>query len=224
MGWMPTAIDLSSWNSLWTVEKIKSSNYHPSLKETLFEFNFGYIISALLSICFLSMGAFLLFGTDNNISKESHLFANQVINLYTNIFGQWSYIIIASSTFSIMFGTCIAVFDGYGRALKRTLELLFPNLTRNYKLYNLNIIILIVGSFLIIWKYESTGDFGVLVNFATAISFIVAPIIAIFNYVIVKSHLEKPFQPSSWLEYLSILGIIFLILFSILFLFQKYLM
>ena len=224
MGWMPTAIDLSSWNSLWTVEKIKSSNYHPSLKETLFEFNFGYIISALLSICFLSMGAFLLFGTDNNISKESHLFANQVINLYTNIFGQWSYIIIASSTFSIMFGTCIAVFDGYGRALKRILELLFPNHTRKYKLYNLNIIILIVGSFLIIWKYESTGDFGVLVNFATAISFIVAPIIAIFNYLIVKSHLEKPFQPSKWLEYLSILGIIFLILFSILFLFQKYLM
>ena len=223
MGWMPTAIDLSSWNSLWTVEKIKSSNYHPSLKETLFEFNFGYIISALLSICFLSMGAFLIFGTDKTISKESHLFANQVINLYTNIFGQWSYIIIASSTFSIMFGTCIAVFDGYGRALKRTLELLFPNLTRNYKLYNLNIIILIVGSFLIIWKYESTGDFGVLVNFATAISFMVAPIIAIFNYLIVKSHLEKPFQPSKWLEYLSILGIIFLILFSILFLFQKYL-
>ena len=223
MGWMPTAIDLSSWNSLWTVEKIKSSNYHPSLKETLFEFNFGYIISALLSICFLSMGAFLLFGTDKTISKESHLFANQVINLYTNVFGQWSYIIIASSTFSIMFGTCIAVFDGYGRALKRTLELLFPNLTRNFKLYNLNIIILIVGSFLIIWKYESAGDFGVLVNFATAISFIVAPIIAIFNYVIVKSHLEKPFQPPRWLEYLSILGIIFLILFSILFLSKKYL-
>ena len=223
MGWMPTAIDLSSWNSIWTVEKIRSSNYHPSLNETLFEFNFGYIISALLSICFLSMGAFLLFGTDNNISKESHLFANQVINLYTNVFGKWSYIIIASSTFSIMFGTCIAVFDGYGRALKRTLELLFPNLIRNCKLYNLNIIILIVGSFLIIWKYESTGDFGVLVNFATAISFIVAPIIAIFNYLIVKSHLEKPFQPSKWLEYLSILGIIFLILFSILFLFQKYL-
>ena len=223
MGWMPTAIDLSSWNSLWTVEKIKSSNYHPSLKETLFEFNFGYIISALLSICFLTMGAFLLFGTENTISNQSHLFANQVINLYTDVFGQWSYIIIASSTFSIMFGTCIAVFDGYGRALKRTLELLSPSFISNNKLYNFNIIILIVGSFLIIWKYESSGDFSVLVNFATALSFIVAPIIAIFNYVIVKSQLEESFQPPKWLEYLAILGIIFLILFSILFLFQKYL-
>ena len=169
------------------------------------------------------MGAFLIFGTENTISNQSHLFANQVINLYAEVFGQWSYIIIASSTFSIMFGTCIAVFDGYGRALKRTSELLFPSFTSNYKLHNFNIIFLIIGSFLIIWKYESSGDFSVLVNFATALSFIVAPIIAIFNYVIVKNQLEKPFQPPKWLEYLSILGIIFLILFSILFLFQKYL-
>ena len=223
MGWMPTAIDLSSWNSLWTVEKIKSSNYHPSLKETLFEFNFGYIISALLSFCFLTMGAFLLFGSQNTISNQSHLFANQVIALYTNVFGQWSYIIIASSTFSIMFGTCIAVFDGYGRALKRTLELLFPALTSNYRLYNFNILILIIGSFLIIWKYENSGNFSVLVNFATALSFIVAPIIAIFNYVIIKKQLKDQFQPPKWLEYLSILGIIFLMLFSMFFLFQKFL-
>ena len=122
-----------------------------------------------------------------------------------------------------MFGTCIAVFDGYGRALKRTLELLSPSFISNNKLYNFNIIILIVGSFLIIWKYESSCDFSILINFATALSFIVAPIIAIFNYVIVKNQLEEPFKPPKWLEYLAILGIIFLILFSILFLFQKYL-
>ena len=118
MGWMPTAIDLSSWNSLWTLEKIKNTNYHPTLKETLFEFNFGYFISAFLSICFMTMGAFLIYGTNITMPSASHLFANQVVNLYTKVFGDWSYIIIASSTFSIMFGTCIAVFDGYGRALK----------------------------------------------------------------------------------------------------------
>ena len=69
MGWMPTAIDLSSWNSLWTVEKIKSSNYHPSLKETLFEFNFGYIIPFIINL-FFNYGAFLLFGTENTISSK----------------------------------------------------------------------------------------------------------------------------------------------------------
>ena len=47
MGWMPTAVDLSTWNSLWTLERIKQTRYHPPLKETLFDFNFGYLVSAL---------------------------------------------------------------------------------------------------------------------------------------------------------------------------------
>ena len=41
MGWMPTAVDLSSWNSLWVLEKIKLTKYRPLLSQTLFEFNIG---------------------------------------------------------------------------------------------------------------------------------------------------------------------------------------
>ena len=46
MGWMPTAVDLSSWNSLWTIERMKQTGYQPTLKETLFDFNFGCITCA----------------------------------------------------------------------------------------------------------------------------------------------------------------------------------
>ena len=223
MGWMPTAVDLSSWNSLWTVEKIKISKYHPTMKETLFEFNFGYIISGLLSICFVTLGAFLIFGTGELLEKSSSLFAHQIVELYTRIFGDWSYIIIASSTFSIMFGTCIAVFDGYVRAIKRTTELLFPkvSLVKNY--YRITILILITGTFIILYGFEKNGDFVILVNYATSISFIIAPIIAIFNHKVVKYHLEEKFQPPKWINFLSISGIIFLIIFSILYLFKYYL-
>ena len=223
MGWMPTAVDLSSWNSLWTVEKIKISKYHPTMKETLFEFNFGYIISGLLSICFVTLGAFLIFGTGELLEKSSSLFAHQIVELYTRIFGDWSYIIIASSTFSIMFGTCIAVFDGYVRAIKRTTELLFPkvSLVKNY--YRITILILITGTFIILYGFEKNGDFVILVNYATSISFIIAPIIAIFNHRVVKYHLEEKFQPPKWINFLSISGIIFLIIFSILYLFKYYL-
>ena len=224
MGWMPTAVDLSSWNSLWTVEKIKSSKYHPALKETLFEFNFGYIISGLLSICFITLGAFLIYGTSEVMETSSHLFANQVVNLYTKIFGNWSYIIIASSTFSIMFGTCIAVFDGYGRVLNKTTELLFPNLSIIRNKYAICVLILITGTFLITNEFEKSGDFGILVNFATSISFIIAPIIAVFNFLVVNKYLDKKFIPPKWLNYLAILGVIYLTLFSILYLFKNYLL
>ncbi len=69
MGWMPTAVDLSTWNSLWTVARIKESGYKPTLKETLLDFNIGYIFSAILSICFITMGAYLLYGTGKNNAK-----------------------------------------------------------------------------------------------------------------------------------------------------------
>ncbi len=111
MGWMPTALDLSAWNSLWTIERIKQTGYKPTLKETLFDFNLGYIVSALLSICFVTLGAYMLYGTGIEMPKESDRFAGQVVGLYTEVIGNWSYIIIAAATFSIMFGTCIVVFD-----------------------------------------------------------------------------------------------------------------
>ena len=63
MGWMPTAVDMSSWSSLWTIEKIKTSGYHPALKETLQEFNVGYWVTGVLSLCFVTMGAYLIYGT-----------------------------------------------------------------------------------------------------------------------------------------------------------------
>ena len=38
LGWMPTAIDVSVWHSVWTIAKKKESGYAPSLKESLLDF------------------------------------------------------------------------------------------------------------------------------------------------------------------------------------------
>ena len=62
MGWIPTAVDLSTWNSIWAVEKIKSSGMEKS-EPFLFDFNFGYIITAVLALCFLTLGAFVMYGS-----------------------------------------------------------------------------------------------------------------------------------------------------------------
>ena len=52
MGWMPTAVDMSVWNSIWTIERIKQTKYHPTLKETIFDFNVGYLLTIVMAICF----------------------------------------------------------------------------------------------------------------------------------------------------------------------------
>ena len=218
MGWMPTAVDLSSWNSLWTVERIKQSRYHPKLKETLFDFNFGYIISALLSLCFVTLGAYLVFGTNKVMPDQSSAFANEVISLYTQTIGNWSYFLIAIAAFSIMLGTSFGIFDGYARALKRCIELIFSKTEENStNIYSSSLVILAIGSFFIIFFLGKSLKF--LVDLATTISFLIAPVVAIVNYKLVtsKKYIDARGIPPFWLKTLSWLGILFLSGFSIFF-------
>jgi Mn2+/Fe2+ NRAMP family transporter len=226
MGWMPTALDLSAWNSLWTVERINQTGYHPSLKETLFDFNFGYFVSAILSLCFVTMGAYLIFGTGHIMPDSGSQFANAVVNLYTSTIGEWSYLIIAAAAFSIMFGTCITVFDGYARALERASELILlskieaDTALKNRRMYNLSLIIVGIGSFLIIYFFADS--LKALVDLATTISFLIAPIIAIVNFKLVMGKdIPESHKPKTVMRILSYLGIIFLTGFSLFFLYVK---
>ena len=219
MGWMPTAVDLSSWNSLWTLERIKDSNYKPKLDETIFEFNLGYFVSAILSICFLTLGAYLMYESNSTFSNNSALFANQVIQLYTQSIGSWSYFIISISSFSIMFGTCIAVFDGYARSASESIRLVQNNSIKSIKYYNIIIWSLIIGSIIIIYFFGS--KLKQLVDLATTISFMIAPLVAVANYILVTRDFDKNMQPKKWLRILAILGIIYLIGFGLLFIYIK---
>jgi Mn2+/Fe2+ NRAMP family transporter len=222
MGWMPTALDLSSWSSLWIVERIKQTKYHPTLKETLFDFNFGYIISAVLAIFFVALGAFLMHETGEEVSKNPIGFGKQVIRMYTEAIGSWSYIVIAVAVFSIMFGTLIAVLDGYARSIKRILELLNNKEHQKKGSYVGSILLLTLVSFTIMYQYvygpnASKKGFTELIDFTTTFSFLVAPIIAIVNFRLMsKKYIGESARPPLWMKILSYLGIAFLISFSVL--------
>jgi len=220
MGWMPTAVDLSSWNSLWTLERIKQTKFKPTLKQTIFEFNMGYIFSASLSLCFLTLGAYLMYGTDSIFPNSSALFANQVIKLYTESIGSWSYLIISIAGFSIMFGTCVAVFDGYARSASECIRLVQDQNDSNKTHYDILIWILVFGSLGIILLFGS--KLKQLVDLATTISFMIAPMVALANYKLVSyPFLEKNAVPPAWLRKLAIGGIIYLIGFGLLFIYVR---
>ena len=223
MGWMPTAVDLSAWNSLWTIERIKQTGYKPTMKETLTDFNFGYIVSAVLSLCFVTLGAYMVYGTGTELPNSSGAFAHSVVGLYTGFIGEWSYFIIAAASFSIMFGTCIAVFDGYARSLERCVELLFlpddKNLD-NRKVYNFSLTVTALGAFAIV--YFLGAKLKSLVDLATTISFLIAPIIAIVNFKLVTGVLmPEGTKPKPWLRGLSWSGLVFLTGFAVYFIWVK---
>ena len=225
MGWMPTAVDLSAWVSLWTVERIKQTGYKPSMKESLVDFNFGYIVSGLLALCFVTLGAYVFYGSGKELPDNAAGFSHYVVKMFTEFIGDWSYIIIATASFSIMFGTCIAVFDGYARSIERTSTLLFLKKKESFdtsKIYRLTLLIVGVGSFGIIFFLGK--HLGALVDLATTISFLIAPVIAIVNLRLVTGkYIVKEDQPKLWLRILSWGGIIFLTGFALYYAYMKFL-
>ena len=229
MGWMPTALDLSSWNSLWTLERMKQTKFKPKLKETLFEFRLAYVITGFLAVVFVILGSFIFYGSGEELPHNNSLFAHKVVTLYTATIGDWSYIVIASSAFTVMFGTIIAVFDAYSRSLQRTIFLIQDKeknkiQTSDKKIrffYTILLLILSVGSLVVILQFEN--NLRELVDFATVLSFVIAPVVAVFNFRLVTGKfLSKDSHPSLGLKILSISGILFLIIFALIFLITRF--
>ena len=226
MGWMPTALDISAWNSLWTLERMKQTNYRPKLKETLFEFRLAYTITAILAVMFVTLGSFIFFGSGEELPNNNADFAHKIITLYTLTIGDWSYLIIAAASFAVMFGTILAVFDGYSRSLQRTVELIFTKKeevlrTKFRSFYILFLFVLLAGSLIVVLQFA--GNLREIVDFATVLSFMIAPIIAIFNFRLVTGkYFDKNMQPSIWLKVLSFAGILFLTGFAIYFLITRF--
>lgn len=214
MGWMPTAVDMSTWTGLWAEERIKQTSYTPTLKETLLDFNIGYAITGVLAVIFLSLGALVMYGSGTELSNNSTIFAGQLIGLYTGSIGEWSYLIIAAAAFSTMFSTSITVVDGYGRAMDRIMMLLIGK-QRKWS-YMLWIFIVAFGGYVVISQY--LNNLKSLVDLATTVSFVIAPLAAALNYkVIFSKEIDEAHRPPKWLKGLAIAGLLFLSIFTLIY-------
>ena len=210
MGWMPAPLDISIWQSIWTKEKLNLNN-KIKYKSALFDFNVGYISTVFLGLCFVALGAFVMFGSGQTFSNNGAVFANQLIKLYTSNLGENVKIFISVAAFTTMLSTTITCLDASPRAMSQTLKLL------NYKKisgYNTWILIISIVTMIIFVFFES--EMGTLIKIATILSFITAPIYAIMNYSLVNSaHMPKKFKLSKSMKFYSISGIVFLTIFSI---------
>ncbi|MCL7753455.1 Nramp family divalent metal transporter [Polaribacter sp. Z022] len=212
LGWMPAPLDVSIWHSIWSVEKDKTTVVKTKRRDAVFDFNIGYIGTLCLGICFLLLGALVMYKSGETFSNKGGVFASQLIKLYTKNLGEFSHIFIAIAAFTTMFSTTITTMDASPRAMNRTTKLLVnKELKFGYWFW---IIFLFIGTFLIL-KYFM-DDMGILIKIATILSFLTAPFYAILNFKLITGiHTPKKHQPGIILKILSIIGIIFLIGFSI---------
>ena len=204
LGWMPAPLDISIWHSIWTLEKNKTKK--TSLEESLFDFNVGYIATTFLAVCFVGLGALVMFGTGLEFSNRGGVFAGQLIQLYTSNLGEAAYGLIAVAAFSTMLSTTVTTLDASPRAMSKTIQLLF-NREKSYYLHWLIILGLGTGAIFLLLLSEM----GQLVQIATVLSFITAPLYAFLNYRLVLSkQMPEEYRPKTKLKLLSLIGLLFL--------------
>lgn len=212
MGWMPAPLDVSVWHSLWTTEKQKTSNEKRNPKTALLDFNIGYLGTIILGISFVALGALIMYPTGQSFSNTAGLFSVQLIEMYTQSLGNWAYIIIGIAAFTTMFSTTLTTLDASPRSMHKTTELVFEKpLKKGYLFWS---IILILGTLSIYFYFLS--EMGKLIKVATVLSFLTAPFYALTNYILISSkHTPKDWQPSKIMHFISCLGLLFLVGFSI---------
>ena len=211
MGWMPCPIEISAINSMWQVEKRKQVD-DMSLQDATFDFNVGYITTAILALVFCALGALIQYGNGEEVYSASAAYIAQFVNMYASVFGDWSRLLITFIAFLCIFGTVLTVVDGYSRANDEALRLLL-NKKENSK-NSLSIWISLTSIISLIIVYLFSGNVATMLRFAMIASFITTPFFGLLNYKLVntKNHKVKP-----WLKVLSIIGLIYLFGFALFF-------
>ena len=211
VGWMPAPIEISALQSLWVAEKQRRT---PSTaRDVLWDFNVGYVVTTVLAVFFLAMGALVQFGTGVEIKMAGGAYIPQLISMYTATMGEWSRPLMALLAFVVMYGTTITVVDGYGRACAESLHHLRRgggNAGRTAVIL-WSTLIAVASLAVILWFSTQMGE---LLRFSMMVAFVTAPVFAWLNFSLVRREEHLP----AWLRALSWVGLVFLAGFTVFFL------
>lgn len=230
VGWMPTAIDVSVWHSLWTLARGRDAGYSATPREALLDFDIGYFGTALLAFCFLLLGAAVMHGRGIAFASNAGGFANQIIELYAKTLGDWSRPLISICAFATMFSTTLTVVDGFPRTLSVLLSRFRgpegnsegPDVDGGERRdYWLALVVLGGGSLAVLTAF--IGALKAMVDLATTLSFLTAPILALLNHRAVhSSDVAAAHRPSKAMTFASWTAITFFTFFAVAYLLARF--
>ncbi|WP_394205772.1 Nramp family divalent metal transporter [Shewanella waksmanii] len=215
MGWMPAPIEVSTWNSLWLLEKQKTHQISP--QQALFDFNLGYITTAILAVVFLALGALVMHGSGEQFSASGVKFASQLIELYTDVLGENTRLLIGSVALLCIFSTTVTVIDGYSRTLEHGFQLLTQGKSSNARLTLTMLLISALGLGIIIFF---KGALLPLLEFVMILAFLTTIVFAWLNYRLMTSQsLAQQHRYGKKMRLLAAAGFLYLISFGLVFLY-----
>lgn len=232
IGWMPSAIDISVWSSLWTLARAKHAGTKPEPRNVLLDFDAGYIATLFLALAFVLLGTGLMHGHGLTFENNASKFAAQVIDLYTTSLGGWARPVIGTAAFLVMLSTVVTVVDAFPRvlaALVVQLRLAFSSRASaddsvpqegDRRVYRASFFVLCAGALaILVWGMSS---FTALVDLATTLSFLTAPVLSYFNHRAIHApQVPRHLQPGPAMTAWSWVAIVLQAVFAIYFLWLK---
>lgn len=227
LGFMPAGVSLSIMHSVWSVEKTKVTGYRPKVSEVMTDLNIGYVGSAVLAVCFLIMGAGTMHGNGIELSSNAGAFAGQVISLYSTTLGAWAGFVVGLSVFAVMISTLLTTLDGFSRMHEAAINQLLSNTGQHSdRVAEKSLhrpMMFVIGTLACAVLLMFMTNFKNFIDFVTITSFIVGPVIAILNHVVMHSQsIPISAKPSRFMTAWSLLGIAFLMLLTCFYVLSKF--
>lgn len=227
MGFMPSGMELSVLHSCWSVAKQQDENRNIDTAEAMADFNIGYVMTSLLALCFVFLGAGIMHTSNVQPAGSAVAFASQVIGLYTSSLGAWAGVIIGVSAFGVMFTTLVTVLDGFPRLYATIIQSLLAadgRVTRQVDRSPLMVglaLFLSAGAIAVLVLFMR--QFTDFIDFVTISAFVIAPVIALFNHLAMTSGDVPPeAQPSPVMRAWSWLGIVILSAITLAYLYLRF--
>ena len=214
VGWMPSAIDIAVWSSLWTLAKDRASGSRASVASALLDFRIGYIGTGVLALAFLVLGAAVMHGSGESFSPQGTVFASQLVDLYARTLGGWLKPVVVIAVVTTMLSTAVTVVDGFPRAIGRSVRVLrrqAPDASRGDETsaYWITMGVLALATWAVAARFAST--LTTLIDFVTIVSFMTAPVLGYLNLRVVLSDAVPPeYRPGTALTRLSWFGLLLL--------------
>jgi Mn2+/Fe2+ NRAMP family transporter len=150
--------------------------------------------------------------TGHRFSAQGPVFSLQLVDLYAETLGAWARPVMLVAVVTTMFSTTLTVMDGFPRALARSFRVLRhgvpeePEEEKETTGYWVALVILAVLTVVVFARF--VGTLTTMVDFATIVSFITAPVLGYLNLrAVTASHVPAEAQPGRALVILSWVGI-----------------
>jgi len=209
-GFMPNPLDVSVSMSMWTAEaeRLEGEDAHIGLADARTAFLSGYAMTGILAICFCIIGAGVMHADAIVPESSAPGFAKQIIGLYEATLGEGAAILASIAALSVMATTLLAALDIGARNGASVWQVVMERSVTSGSRQTYTIVLILLVAATGITLFTLSGSFTALLDLATSLSLVIAPMIAALNHrVVTRGDMPDEARPSPAMRALNLTAI-----------------